>query len=153
MELLTVAGYERSGCVAGPVITEPFRSKREPWQVQVNILLANVQFLSHWEWVQTDVRALKVLPPMLNISTFEAVTNAHPPAEAKEVAIFRSTVTALAVDVIPVPEAGGVTESGVLGSVSSEEQPVKKATPKRDITAREPDFFRNSLLSSVREPV
>jgi len=99
------------------------------------------------------VSALNVLLPILTIKTLDAVTNVHPPAEARVVATFKSTVTADAVAVIPVFAAGGVFGPAIVGSVSSVEQLVKNATPKRDITARDPDFLRNSLLSSESDPV
>jgi CRISPR/Cas system-associated protein Cas5 (RAMP superfamily) len=69
------------------------------------------------------------------------------------VATSKSTVTAVAVAVIPLLSSGGVFKSGVVGSISSVEQLVKNPIPKSDITVREPDFFKNSLLSSDNDPV
>ena len=121
--------------------------------MQVNKLLANDQFLSHWEWVQTEVRALKVLLPVFTINTFDSVTNVHPPVEARVVATSKSTVTAVAVAVIPVFPAGGVFGATFVGSMLSVEQLVKNPIPNIDITAKDPDFLRNFLLSSDSDPV
>jgi hypothetical protein len=81
------------------------------------------------------------------------VTNVQPPAEARVVATSKSTVTAVAVAVIPLFSAGGVFGTGFEGSISSVEQLVKNPIPNSDITVREPDFFKNSLLSSESDPV
>jgi hypothetical protein len=101
------------------------------------------------------VRALKLLFPILTINTRAAETNAQPPAAASVVATVKSTVTAVAVTLIPVPGlpvAGGSLGFVISGSISSEEHEVKKATPNMDITANEPDFFKKSLLASERDP-
>jgi hypothetical protein len=115
-------------------------------------LLPKVQFLSHCEWVQTEVKALKVLFPRLTIRTFASMTKAHPPAVAKAVARSRFTVTALLVTVIPFPVAGGLFVP-FPGSGSSEEHPVKNATPNIDMAAMAPDFFIKSLLAEDNSPV
>ncbi len=120
--------------------------------MQVNTLLAKVQFLSHWEWVQTEVKALKVLLPKLTINTLASMTKAQPPVVAKAVARSKFTVTVLLVTVIPFPDAGGLLVPPP-GLGSSDEQPVKKATPNKDMAATAPDFLMKSLLAEDNSPV
>jgi hypothetical protein len=80
------------------------------------------------------------------------MTKAHPPAVAKAVARSRLTVTEVLVTVIPLPVAGGLLVP-FPGSVSSEEQPVKNATPNKDMAAIAPDFLIKSLLAEDNSPV
>jgi hypothetical protein len=119
--------------------------------VHVNTSFAKVQFLSQLLWVQTEVRALNSLSPRLTINTLAAVTNAQPPVFASAVAISKLTVISFPDTVIPVPVTGGSPPLGV--SSPSLEQEVKKLTPKADIKAKAPDFFKKSLLSDDRLPV
>jgi len=102
--------------------------------------------------VQTEVKALKVLFPKLTIKTLASITNAHPPAAANAVARSKLTVTALLVTEMPFPVAGGLVGPAP-GSGSSEEQPVKNATPNNDMAAIAPDFLIKSLLAEDNSPV